>query len=55
MAIAPKATLGYITDAFGDKPIPVRSPIEGWVISHTQNPLIHQGDALVHIAKPVID
>lgn len=52
-AIAPKATLGYITDAFGDQPILVRSPIAGWVISHTQNPLIHQGDALVHIAKPV--
>lgn len=49
--ISHKETLGFITDAFGDKPTPVRSPVEGWVISHNQNPLIHQGDALVHIAK----
>lgn len=49
--ISHKETLGFITDAFGDKPTPVRSPVVGWVISHNQNPLIHQGDALVHIAK----
>lgn len=50
-AVSHKETLGFITDAFGDKPTPVRSPVTGWVISHNQNPLIHQGDALVHIAK----
>lgn len=48
--IAKRETLGFITDAFGDKPAAVRSPLEGWVIGHNQNPLIHQGDALVHIA-----
>lgn len=51
--VSHKEPLGFITDAFGDKPIPVRSPVAGWVISHNQNPLIHQGDALVHIAKSV--
>jgi predicted deacylase len=49
--VSHKETLGFITDAFGNKPTPVRSPLDGWVISHNQNPLIHQGDALVHIAK----
>lgn len=49
--VSHKEPLGFITDAFGDKPTPVRSPVTGWVISHNQNPLIHQGDALVHIAK----
>ena len=46
-----REVLGFITDAFGNKPTVVRSPDDGWVIGHNQNPLAHQGDALVHIAK----
>ncbi len=46
-----KDTLGFVTDAFGDKPTLARSPLDGWVVGYSQNPLIHQGDALVHIAK----
>lgn len=46
-----REALGFITDTFGDKPTAVRSPLAGWVIGHNQNPLIHQGDALVHIAR----
>ncbi len=42
--------LGFITDTFGDKPVQVRSPMEGLVIGHGQNPLVNQGDALVHVA-----
>ncbi|NJL48743.1 MAG: succinylglutamate desuccinylase/aspartoacylase family protein [Leptolyngbyaceae cyanobacterium SM2_5_2] len=42
--------LGFITDTFGDKPVQVRSPIAGVVISYGQNPLVNQGDALVHVA-----
>ncbi|MDB9527356.1 succinylglutamate desuccinylase/aspartoacylase family protein [Oscillatoria sp. CS-180] len=49
--VSPKDSLGFITDSFGEKPTPVRSPADGWIIGHNQNPLIHQGDALVHIAK----
>ncbi|HEY9888553.1 MAG TPA: succinylglutamate desuccinylase/aspartoacylase family protein [Candidatus Obscuribacterales bacterium] len=49
--VSHKETLGFITDAFGDKPAPVRCPVNGWVVGHNQNPLIHQGDALVHIAE----
>ncbi|MGF1567596.1 MAG: succinylglutamate desuccinylase/aspartoacylase family protein [Nodosilinea sp.] len=43
--------LGFITDTFGDKPVQVRSPMAGLVIGHGQNPLVNQGDALVHVAK----
>jgi predicted deacylase len=49
--VSAKETLGFVTDAFGDKPTPARSPLDGYVIGYSQNPLIHQGDALVHIAK----
>jgi uncharacterized protein len=42
--------LGYITDAFGERRIPIRSSVEGIVISHIQNPLVNQGDAIIHIA-----
>lgn len=45
--------LGFITDTFGDKPIAIRSPHNGWIIGHSHNPLVHPGDALVHIAVQV--
>ncbi|WP_338420708.1 succinylglutamate desuccinylase/aspartoacylase family protein [Phormidium tenue] len=43
--------LGFISDTFGDKPMQVRSPMAGIVIGHGQNPLVNQGDALVHVAS----
>ena len=43
--------LGFISDTFGDKPVQVRSPMAGMVIGHGQNPLVNQGDALVHVAR----
>jgi predicted deacylase len=48
--VARRQALGFIADASGDKAVEVRSPLDGWVIGLSQNPLIHQGDALVHIA-----
>ncbi|WP_013324684.1 succinylglutamate desuccinylase/aspartoacylase family protein [Gloeothece verrucosa] len=45
-----KQLLGFITDAFGDTELKVYSPINGMVISYTQNPLVHQGDGIVHLA-----
>lgn len=42
--------LGFISDTFGDKPVQVRSPMDGIVVGHGQNPLVNQGDALVHVA-----
>jgi hypothetical protein len=46
-----RETLGFITDAFGDKPTAVRSPAEGWVIGLNQNPLVQKGEGRGHIAK----
>jgi predicted deacylase len=43
--------MGFISDTFGDKPVQVRSPMAGIVIGHGQNPLVNQGDALVHVAS----
>ncbi|PSN17528.1 deacylase [filamentous cyanobacterium CCP5] len=42
--------IGFIADTFGDKPAPLRSPLRGIVIGHSQNPLVNQGDALIHVA-----
>jgi len=50
-----KQLVGTITDAFGNKIIAVKSNIEGIVISHVQNPLVNQGDALIHIAMTPIN
>lgn len=41
--------LGRIGGPFPGKSRPVRTSIEGMVIGHTNKPLVHQGDALVHI------
>ena len=45
-----KQELGYITNAFGEQRISVKASINGIVISHIQNPLVNQGDAIIHIA-----
>nr|WP_225887148.1 succinylglutamate desuccinylase/aspartoacylase family protein [Nodosilinea nodulosa] len=49
--IQQRQSLGFISDTFGDKPVQVRSSMAGIVIGHGQNPLVNQGDALVHIAS----
>lgn len=43
--------IGTIGDAVGDSSVRVIAPCDGIIISHATNPLIHQGDAVVHIAK----
>ena len=45
-----KQELGFITNAFGERRVPVRAKVGGIVISHIQNPLVNQGDAIIHIA-----
>ena len=45
-----KAELGYITNAFGEERVAVRASVQGLVISYTQNPLVNQGDAIIHLA-----
>ncbi len=42
--------LGVISDPMGDRELVLRSPVEGYVIGGVTNPLVHRGDAVVHIA-----
>ena len=42
--------LGFIADAFGDTQRNVQAPCDGIVIGFTHNPLVSQGDGIVHIA-----
>jgi hypothetical protein len=42
--------LGVISDAFGDNDTIVKAPMDGIVIGHTQNPLVNQGDGIIHLA-----
>ena len=42
--------LGLVADAFGDDAAPLIAPEDGIVIGHTNNPLVQQGEALVHLA-----
>ena len=46
------ARLGVISDIFGEQQVPIRSPIDGIVIGLQLNPMVHRGDALVHVAEP---
>ena len=43
--------IGAIGDALGDETVRVIAPADGIIISHATNPLLNQGDAVVHIAK----
>jgi predicted deacylase len=42
--------LATISDSLGRKRSHVSAPLGGWVIAQTLNPLVSQGDALVHVA-----
>mgnify|MGYP006271042739 CR=1 FL=1 len=46
--------LCVISDIFGDEPTTQYAPTDGLVIGHTHHPLVHQGDALVHLARDVV-
>lgn len=49
-AVSQRQHLGYIADAFGDTTRKILAPCHGVVIGYTQNPLVSQGDGIVHIA-----
>lgn len=42
--------IGFIADPFGGREIEVVSPVSGMVIGRLNLPLVHQGDAIIHIA-----
>jgi uncharacterized protein len=47
--------IGTVGDALGGRPTLVKAHASGTVIARTLNPLVSQGDALVHIAVPRAD
>ncbi|HHP7230347.1 MAG TPA: succinylglutamate desuccinylase/aspartoacylase family protein [Xenococcaceae cyanobacterium] len=47
--IAKKQELGFITDAFGENKVIVRSNLNGIAIGYSLNPLVNQGDGIVHL------
>jgi len=44
------ARIGEIADPFGGEGVDFRSPVSGMVIGRLNLPLVHRGDAVVHIA-----
>jgi predicted deacylase len=42
--------LGLVADAFGDAAAPLTATEDALVIGHTNNPLVQQGEAVVHLA-----
>ncbi|GAB5525637.1 MAG: succinylglutamate desuccinylase/aspartoacylase family protein [Roseivirga sp.] len=43
--------VGHITDPFGEFSVPLKSPATGYVIGLQNDPVLHQGDAVMHIGK----
>lgn len=43
--------IGTITDPFGDFEKVVKAPWDGYIICINHNPIINQGDALIHLTK----
>lgn len=41
--------IGTVTDPFGEFKIPLKSPASGYIVGLNNNPIVHQGDAIVHI------
>ena len=51
IAIAAVIVLGTISDPVGAEGEKVKSRYSGVVIGYTNNPLIHLGDAMVHVGE----
>jgi hypothetical protein len=44
--------IGHITDPFGDFKVLLKSPNAGFVIGLNNNPIVHQGDAIINLGLP---
>jgi predicted deacylase len=51
MPIAKGEPLGIIGDPYGTKRVTVLSPADGYIIGHTNSPVVNLGDALFHIGR----
>lgn len=47
--------LGVINDPFSSQEIPVTAPCNGLIIGRSELPLVHEGDAIFHVAQLGID
>jgi uncharacterized protein len=48
--VAKNSKIGEIADPFGGEEVEIRSPVSGIVIGRLNLPLVHRGDAVIHIA-----
>jgi uncharacterized protein len=48
--VVKNSKIGEIADPFGGEEMDIRSPVSGMVIGRLNLPLVHQGDAVIHIA-----
>ncbi len=51
--VAKGEILGSISDPFPQKGRPIRAPFSGIVMGITVNPMVHQGDALLHLVEVI--
>lgn len=50
--VSRRQVIASIQDPFGETRSVMRAQREGVVISHTKSPLVHRGDAVIHLAAP---
>jgi predicted deacylase len=48
--VAKSSRIGVIAEPFGGQELGTRSPVSGMVIGRLNLPLVHRGDAVIHIA-----
>ncbi|OIO69786.1 MAG: succinylglutamate desuccinylase [Zetaproteobacteria bacterium CG12_big_fil_rev_8_21_14_0_65_55_1124] len=44
-------TLGYVADPYGENEVHITAPDSGIIIGRTNLPLVHEGDAMIHLAR----
>ena len=49
--VAKNKKIGVIADPFGDQEKAIESPVSGMVVGRLNLPLVHRGDAVIHIAQ----
>lgn len=50
-AVKKNEIIGFISDPFGEGEIAVSAPSDGLVVGRTNLPLVHEGEALFHLAR----
>lgn len=48
---APGQEVGSISDPFGEERVALKAPFHGLVLGKTTNPVVHGGDAVLHVGK----